>query len=327
MYKINKRQALKVALSAALASSATTRAFSQDSRPIQLIVPFPPGGVVDLVGRAFSKPLNEALGQPVVIVNRGGAGGAIGMAQAARAEPNGLTALATHSAILSIPRSEALFERKPGFSLESFSPIALLSADPTILVVHSDSPWRSFDDLLKDAKKRPDELTYASSGAYGALHLPIEMLAAAVGARMRHVPFGGGGPAINAVLGKTVDFTVGSPGTLAPHLKAGTLRALISTGAKRSSVLPDVPTAKELGLKDVEAYLWVGIFYPRGVAISTAGRMKEAAAVAARDNSFIHTLTSAGSELDYRDAEGFRQFLREDDARTVAAINRIGKVE
>lgn len=324
MFTITTRGFLKLALSSA--ALAGTRAFAQDARTVQLVVPFPPGGVVDLVGRAFSRALQEALGQPVVIMNRGGAGGAIGMAQAARAEANGLTALATHSAILSIPRSEALFDRKSGFGLASFEPIALLSADPTVLVVHSSAPWKTCDDLVKDAKKRGDAITYASSGAYGALHLPIEMLAAAAGVQLRHIPFQGGGPANAAVLGKTVDLTVGSPGTLAPYIKAGTLRPLISTGAKRTPSLPDVPTAKELGF-DVESYLWVGLFLPKGTPKATVDRYRTAAAQAARDETYVKAIGGVGSELDYRDAPAFLSFLQADDARIAAAIQRIGKVE
>jgi tripartite-type tricarboxylate transporter receptor subunit TctC len=324
MSTLSTRSFLKLAL--ATAALGATRAFAQDARTVQLVVPFPPGGVVDLVGRAFSRALQEALGQNVVIMNRGGAGGAIGMAQAARADANGLTALATHSAILSIPRSEALFDRKPGFSLASFEPIALLSADPTVLVVHSSAPWKTYDELVKDAKKRGDAITYASSGAYGALHLPIEMLSAAAGVHLRHIPFQGGGPANAAVLGKTVDLTVGSPGTLAPYIKAGTLRPLVITGTKRTPSLPDVPTARELGY-DVESSLWVGLFLPKGASKAVIDKYRSAAAQAAKDETYVKALGGAGSELDYRDAPAFQAFLQADDARIAAAIQRIGKVE
>lgn len=327
MNPITTRDFLKLALSMTALAGTGSAALAQEARPIQLYIPFPPGGVVDLVGRAFARPLGESLDQPIVLVNRGGAGGAIGMAQAARAEPNGLTALATHSAILSLPRSEALFGRQTGFSLESFEPIALLSADPTVLVVHSSAPWKTFDEFLQDARRRPDEITYASSGAYGALQLPIEMLSAAAGIRLRHIPFAGGGPAINAVLGKTVDLTVGSPGTIAPYIKAGTMRALVSTGARRPTSLPAIPTAIELGLKDVEAYLWVGLFLPKGTPRPVVDRMKAAASRASRDEAYLKSLTAVGSEIDFREAAAFQKFLAEDDARTAAAIQRIGKVE
>ena len=242
--------------------AVTSAADAYPTRPIQVIVPFPPGGVADLVGRPFTAALEKLLKQPVVIVNKTGAGGAVGMQALAASKPDGYTLMVALSSISVMPEVDAMFGRPPVYKLSDFAPIALLSADPTVLVVSAKSPWKTVADFVADAKKRPNEIKYASSGVYGTMHVAMEMFAHAAGIKLRHIPTGGGGPALNALLGGHVDAISGGPNVSIPHIKAGTLRVLAGWGDKRISALPDVPTFKELGYKDVEFYIWSGFFAP-----------------------------------------------------------------
>jgi tripartite-type tricarboxylate transporter receptor subunit TctC len=297
------------------------------TKPVNLIVPFPPGGVVDLTGRSFAQSLFKVWGQPVVINTKAGAGGAVGMSSASIANSDGYTLLATHSSILALPESERIFGRTLNFDRSSFTPLALLVADPLVLVVKADSPWKSYEDFVAAARKNPDTIAYSSSGAYSALHLPIEMLANSANIKLRHIPYSGGGPAITAVLSGVVSATVGSPAVLAPQIKNGELRALVSTGLKRTPVLPDVPTAYELGYKDVEFYIWVGLFAPSKIDPVLAQSIRRDIKKAIQDPEFVEHMSKIGSPLDYRDGPSFVSFLDKDSERIVNAIKRIGKVE
>jgi tripartite-type tricarboxylate transporter receptor subunit TctC len=304
--------------------------FAQTSfptKPVNLVVPFPPGGVVDLTGRSFAQSLFKVWGQPVIINTKAGAGGGVGMGSAAIANPDGYTLLATHSSILALPESERLFGRNVNFDRTSFTPLALLVADPLVFVVKADSPWKTYEDFVAAARKNPDTIAYSSSGAYSALHLPVEMLANSANIKLRHIPYSGGGPAITAVLSGVVSAPVGSPAVLAPQIKSGELRALVSTGLKRSAVLPDVPTAYELGYKDVEFYIWVGLFAPSKIDPVLAQSIRRDIKKAIQDPEFVEHMNKIGSPLDYRDGPAFVSFLDKDGERITNAIKRIGKVE
>jgi tripartite-type tricarboxylate transporter receptor subunit TctC len=297
------------------------------SKPVSLVVPFPPGGAVDQAGRSVAQALYEVWKQPVVILNKAGAGGAIGMASVANSPPNGYTLLATHSAIISLPASEKLFGRTTSFDGSNFTPLALIVADPVVLVVPADSPWKTAQDLVADAKKRPDAITYSSSGAYSALHLPMEMFSSSADIKLRHVPFSGGGPAMTAVLSGVVNVSTGVPAVVTPQIKAGKLRPLLVTGAKRHPLLPDVPTALELGYKDVEFYLWVGLFGPAKMEDDLVKKIRQGIAKAVAEPKFIDHMNQAGALLDYRDAPAFNAFLTKDSDRINAAMKHIGKVD
>ena len=297
------------------------------SKSVSLVVPFPPGGAVDQAGRSIAQALYEVWKQPVVILNKAGAGGAIGMASVANAAPDGYTLLATHSAIISLPVSEKLFGRATSFDRSNFTPLALIVADPVVLIVPADSPWKTAQDFVADAKKRPDAITYSSSGAYSALHLPMEMFANSAGIKLRHVPFSGGGPALTAVLGGVVNVSTGVPAVVAPHIKAGKFRPLLVTGSKRHPLLPDVPTAIELGYKEVEFYLWVGLFGPAKMDDDLVKKIRQGIAKAVAEPKFVEHMNQAGAPIDYRDAPAFNAFLTKDSERINDAIKHIGKVD
>ncbi len=219
------------------------------TRPIQVIVPFPPGGVADLVARPFTAALERNLKQPVVVVNKTGAGGAVGMQAAAVSKPDGYTLMVALSSISVMPEVDALFGRPSTYKLKDFAPVALLSADPTILVVKKESPWKTVADFVADAKKRPNEIKYSSSGVYGTMHVAMEMFAHAAGIKLRHIPTGGGGPALTSLLGGHVDALAGGPNVSIPHIKAGTLRVLAGWGTNAWLPFPMCPHSKNWGIK------------------------------------------------------------------------------
>jgi len=196
------------------------------SRAITMIVPFPPGGFVDLTGRPLAAAMEKIVKQPVTVSNRPGAVGAVGTAAAANAKPDGYTVLITASTISMVPEADKLFDRKPAYTTNQFAPIALIWTDPTYLVVRSESPWKSIKELVADARQRQGQVAFSSSGTYGAMHIPMEMFLQAEKLKMRHLPTTGGGPAITALLGGHVDMTVGGPTALSAHVKAGKLRGL-----------------------------------------------------------------------------------------------------
>ena len=323
-----RRQMLQMsAACVAGAAAAPLWAQSYPTRPISLVVPFPPGGVADIVARPVAEALSRELGQPVVIENKPGAGGGIGMGAVAKAKADGYTLLMALSSLTVIPEADAILGRAPMFALGDLRPIARYTADPTVLAVRADSPWKTYDDFVTDAKRRPDTIAYSSSGAYSAVHLPIEMLAHSAGIKLRHIPYSGGGPALTAVLGNVVATTAGAPAVLAPQIKAGELRALVTTGVSRHPLLPDVPTAKELGYQGAEFYLWVGLFASAKTDEAMVQQLRRDVARAAADAEFVQYMGRLGAPLDVRDGPAFQAFLQQDSERISAAIRRIGKVD
>ena len=297
------------------------------NRAISMIVPFPPGGVADQTARPTAAAMEKLLKQPVVIANRQGAGGAVGMAAAANAKPDGYTILMALSSISIIPEADKLFDRQPAYQTTQFAPIALIAADPTILVVRADLPWKSVGDLVADAKARPGQIAFSSSGVYGTLHMATEMFANAADIKLKHVPFNGAGPAMTAILGGHVDLLASGPGVVLPQIKAGKLRALANWGAKRVDVLPDVPTFAELGFKDVEFYIWAGLYAPAATPAPILATLREDVAKSVRDPDFVTAMDKAGTPVAYLDAPAFKTFWEKDAARLAIAVRKIGKVE
>jgi tripartite-type tricarboxylate transporter receptor subunit TctC len=296
------------------------------NKPVTLIVPFPPGGQADLAARPLASGLSQILKQPVVILNRPGASGAVGNRAVATATPDGYTLLVTLVSITVIPEVDQMFGRKPAYSMDQFQPLALLVADPPVLVVGADKPWRSLGEMIEDAKRRPDDLVYSHSGLYGPSHLPMEMLLQAAGAKMRGLPAVGGPPAMLLVLGGNAAMWASPPAMAAPHAAAGKLRALASFGARRHPAFPEVPTLKELGY-DIEYYLWAGAFAPAGTPAPVMGTLREAIRRVANGDEFKTAMENMKTPSGYLDAPDFRSFLAKDAAMLRQAVQRIGKVE
>jgi len=297
------------------------------SRPITMIVAFPPGGVADITARPTVAAMERILKQPVNVTNRTGAAGAVGNAVVANAKPDGYTILMALSSISVIPAADELFNRKPAYSLDQFAPIALISADPTILVTHPSLPVKSLKELVALARAKPGQLSYSSSGIYGALHMPMEIFLHAAKLKMRHVPTTGGGPAINAILGGHVELTAGGPAAISGHVKAGKMRPLASWGAQRHASYPNIPTFKELGYKDVEYYIWAGMFAPKGTPEPVMKVLRDAARKAVEDPGFKNAMANVDSLVQYLDAPAFQKYWEADAKRLAALVRIVGKVE
>ncbi|TMH39470.1 MAG: tripartite tricarboxylate transporter substrate binding protein, partial [Betaproteobacteria bacterium] len=248
-------------LAAALLSCASLRAQEYPSKPITMVVPFPPGGVAEIVGRPLASLMEKTLKQPVILINRPGAGGAVGMASVAKGPPDGYTILMGLSSISIFPVSDRINGKEPPYELKDFAPIALVTADPTVLVVRADGPYKTVKDFVEAAKAQPGKINYSSSGVYGTLHVAMEMFANAAGIKLFHIPYQGGGPAVTALLAGQVEASAQGPAAAIGHIRAGKMRALASWGTERLKLLPDIPTFKELGY-DAEFYIWSGVFAP-----------------------------------------------------------------
>ena len=297
---------------------------SYPTRPVTMIVPFPPGGVADTVGRPVAEALGRLLGQPVVVENKAGAGGGVGMAQVAKARPDGYTLLLALSSVTIIPEADKILERNPMYRLDQLVPIARFTADPTVLVVRADSPWKTAREFMAYARSKPGALTFGSSGNYGTMHVPIEMLKQASGTFMVHVPYTGAGPAVVGLLSGQVDALATGPSTIVQQVKAGRLRALAHWGEGRLAALPDVPSLKELGFP-VGFSQWAGLFAPAGTPEPVLARLRDVAKKAAEDERVVRTILTAGTPIQYQDAPEFARFV-EADAKTMAnVVRRIGK--
>ena len=295
-------------------------------RPITMIVPFPPGGVADTVARPVAEALSRELGQQVLVENRAGAGGATGIGAAARAVADGHTLLMSLSSISILPEADKLIGRKAQYTLDQFRPIARFTADPTVLVVRADSPWKTLDEFVADLKQQPGRFNYGSSGNYGTMHVPMEMLKASAGFSMVHIPYTGAGPAVQALLAGQVDALSTGPASVLAHIKAGKLRALAHWGDKPLTSMPELPSLKGSG-QPVQFAQWSALFVPAGTPEAVVQRLRAAARKAAADPAVVQTITRAGSPIEYLDAPEFQAYWDADLAQMVQAVRRIGKVE
>jgi tripartite-type tricarboxylate transporter receptor subunit TctC len=317
---------LVAGLALALATSLAA-AQAYPTRPITMVVPFPPGGIADVTGRPLAASMSKTLGQPIVVENRAGAGGAVGMAAVARAPADGYTVLMALSSIVIIPEADKVNERKPQYQVADFVPIALISADPTVLLVPADSPWKTLGELIADAKARPGKISYSSSGVYGTTHTALEMFAQAAGIKLLHVPYKGGGPAMTALLAGEVNITAQAPGVGDPHVRAGKVRVLASWGGTRLPTIANVPTMKELGV-DAEFYIWSGLFVPVGTPPAIVDKLREASRKSARqDPDFERAMSGMNTPIAFKEGAEFQAFIDADAARLGKVIRAMGKVE
>ena len=304
-------------------------ASAQDSypdKPVSMLVPFPPGGVADTVGRPVAEAMARALGQPVVVDNKGGAGGGIGMAQVAKSRPDGYTLLMSLSSVVVLPQADRVLQRPPLFTLDQLKPVARFTADPTVLAVRADSPWKNFADFIAAARAHPGTLSFGSSGNYGTMHVPMEQLKAATGTFMLHVPYTGAGPAVLALLGGQIDAIATGPSSITQQVKSGRLRVLAHWGEGRLAALPGVPSLQELGVP-IRYSQWSGLFVPAGTPDAVIARLRQAARAAANDPRAQQALAAAGTSFQYQDQPDFERFVQ-DDARAMAAVvQRIGRVD
>jgi tripartite-type tricarboxylate transporter receptor subunit TctC len=297
------------------------------ARPITVVAPFPPGGVADLTARPVAAAMEKVLRQPVGVVNKTGAAGAVGMQFVATSKPDGYTLLLALSSISIIPEADKLFGRQPAYTVDQLTPIALISADPTILVVRSESPWKTAAEFIEDARRRPGQISFSSSGIYGTLHMAMELLSHAAGIKLRHVPYAGAGPALTALLGGHVDALASGPAVVLPHIKAGKLRALAGWGDKRVAALPDTPTFKELGYPEAEFYIWAGLFAPRGTPEPVLARLRESVRAAVAEPEFKAAMDKLETPIAFKQGEEFQRFFDADARRLAEGVRKVGRVE
>ena len=321
-----KRRSLFTFAAAALLCAAAFGQGAYPSRSITMVVPFPPGGVADTVARPVAEAMSRELGQTVVVENRAGAGGGIGMAYVAKAPADGYTVLMALSSITVLPEADAVLGRAPMYSLAQLRPIARFTADPTVLAVRADAPWKTVKEFVDDAKANPGKINYGSSGNYGTMHVPMEILAQNANIKLTHVPYTGAGPAVVALLGGQIQAVSSGPATVLQHVKAGKIRVLAHWGTARLETLPDVPSLKSAGY-NAEYAQWSGLFVPAATPEPIAQRLRAAARAAANDPKVKETILAAGSPILYMDSPDFEKYVQQDAAKMSEVVKKIGRVE
>lgn len=309
-----------------LLAATGVHAQSYPSKAITIVVPNPPGGMNQIHAQPLSAVLEKLTPQPAPIVNRPGGVSAIGTAFVANQPADGHAILVTTANLHLVIEKDKLYGIKSPYTLDQIEPLALLSADPLIMVVHPSMPVNNVKALTTLAKSKPNEIVFSTSGPYGITFMPVAMYMDATGVKMRHLPTTGGGPAILQALGGHSQVTTGGPAALYGHIQNGKLRPIASFGIKPHPALPDVPTFQSMGYKNVEAYLWVGLFTAKGVPGPVLIQMRQLIAKAAADPSFRQTLEKVRVVPDYRDGDEFKKFFDADYQRMAAIIKKVGKI-
>ena len=296
------------------------------TRPISIVVAFPPGGVADNTARPVAAALERILKQPVPIINKAGAAGAVGNQIVATSKPDGYTLLMALVSVSVLPEVDKLFGRPQNYTLDQLTGIARINADPSMLVVRADAPWKTLKDLVEDAKKRPGEIVFTSSGLYGAAHIPMEMFIKAAGIKMRHLPTTGGGPMMNAMLGGHAQLVMTPVSLAAAHVKAGKLRLLAHSGNGPVAAYPEVPTFKSYGY-DVEYTAWAGLVAPKGTPPHIIKILRDAVRQAVKEPEVVSSHAKLETPIAYMDADEFNAWWAKDAARLAEVVKQIGKVE
>jgi len=295
---------------------------SYPNRALQLVVTVPPGGAADFVGRLVGAKLADALGQPVVTSNRGGAGGTIAAAAVAKSDPDGYTLLLNTIATHGI--GPHLYANLPYDPVKDFAPVALIAKFPLIMSVNADLPAQSVSDVIALAKAKPGQLAFASAGTGGAPHLAGELFKSVTGADLLHVPYRGSGPAVIDLVAGRVAIMFDAVPSLLPFITAGKLRVLAAAGAQRNRLLPDVPTFAELGYPAIDISLWYGIVAPAETPQPIVRRLNTGLVNVLAMPDVRKSLTDQGAEVQGGTPEAFAAFMREESARWGVVVKQAG---
>ena len=287
------RSLFRILLVCVMAAVPLAHAQPNSNKPIRLICPFPPGGAVDIASRAIAAELSKVLGTTVTVENRPGAGGNIGGAEAARSAPDGLTLFMTTSGINAI--NPVLYSKMPFDPIKDLEPVVALVSLNNVLVLHPSVKANSVADVIALAKASPGKLNYASSGSGTSIHMSGEMFKHLTKVDMVHIPYKGSAPAVTDLLGGQVMMMFDNIPSALPHIRAGKLRPLAVTGAKRDPLLPDLPTMAETGVTGYESGVWFGLAVPTGTPKSEIARLNDAALKGTKSPEYIKRMT----ELDY----------------------------
>jgi len=317
---VSRRHALVLG-GATLAAPTLLQAQAYPSRPLKLVVPFPPGGLIDNMARLLAPKLAQELGQPVVIDNKPGAGGNLGAAEAARAAADGYTLLMASPPLTISPALYAQLPYKP----EQILPIGIVGRVPNVLLVSPKSNYSSVADLVKAAQAAPGKLNYASNGNGTSLHLSAELMKSITGAFITHIPYRGAAAAVTGLIAGEVDMMFENLPSVIGQIQGGALRALAVTTRARSKVLPNVPTLIEAGLKDFDVSAWYGLAAPAGVPAAVMTRIEQALQNVARDAEVVRAMESRGADVSFQNAQASAAFMAADAAnwKRVAAFAKI----
>lgn len=303
----------KLALATLALSAATLANAAYPDRPVTLIIPFPPGGAADTVGRYYAEQLSASLGQPVVIDNKPGAGTAIAAEAAAKAKPDGYTlSLATAGQLAILPNLQDNLRYDP---ISDFTPVAVLASVPNVVAVGAGAKADSLQALVSEAKAQPGALSYSSCGNGTLCHLSGELLKSLAGVDLLHVPYKGSAPAVTGLLGGEVDVSVDTLTVLAPQIQAGKLKGLVLSSAERSPLLPGVPSATEAGLPGFVASGWFGVVLPKGASPELVERLSGAIETIARKPETAERFGQQGISVEHSTPAGFAKVIADDKAR------------
>ena len=291
------------------------------NKTIQIINPFPPGAVTDIVARLLAPKMSAALGQQVVIINKAGGGGAVGIQAAKDAAPDGYTILVTPPPIALIP----IVNKNSGFTLKDFAPLTLATSSPNTTVVKGDAPWKSFEEFIADAKKNPGQLTYGSAGPGTTPHFIGELVKLKTGIDLTHVPLGSESAAATALLGGHVNIAFLTLGTTRSHIEAGTMRALAVASNHRLKDFPNVPTTVEKGHPELNLKVWVGFFAPAKTPPAALKRLSAAINDALKDPEAIASVEKAQALIENLGPAEFAKFLSEEE-RKWSEVARVAKI-
>ena len=297
------------------------QAQSYPERPIRLIVPFAPGGTSDLVARVVGTKLGDDLGQTVIVDNRGGAGSTLGTALAARAAPDGYTLLISH---IALAINQTLYTKLPYNAVKDLAAISKLGVSPSVVVVNNKLPAKNMRELIALAKKEPGKLNYGSAGVGSSGHLSVALLEHVAGVNFTHVPYKGGGPSVAATITGEVQLSIPVMASAANHAKAGRVRLLAVTSAKRSQAFPDLPTAQESGVPGYVYETWFGLFAPAGTPKAIIAKLNQATVKALDTKEVRDQLLSQGVEADSSSPQELSKTLREETVTWATIIKNAG---
>jgi len=307
---------LAAAASALPAASALAQAFP--NKPMRLILPYPPGGGSDTIARPFARKMAENTGQQVVVDNRGGAGGNIGMETAARSAPDGYTFVMGLTAQLAV--NPGLYPKLPYDPIRDFEPVTLLANGAYLLVAHPSLPASTMKDVIAIGKKRPNEILYASSGNGSGAHLASELLNTMTGIKLKHVPYKGGGPALVDTISGQTQLLFATPIASAGHIEAGRLRAIAVSTTKRVSSMPNVPTVAESGVPGYDSGVWYGMLAPKGTPRDIVSRLNEEFRKVLADPGIRSFLTKSGVDPEGSTPEELGKYMRSELAKWTKVI-------
>lgn len=320
---VNSIKAMSLIFSLILALTTMAMAIDYPTKSIQIVVPYPPGGTNDLTARILEAKLASILGQPVIVVNKPGGGGAVGIKLAAAAQPDGYTILTTPPGIVMIP----ILNPGIGFKMENFIPIGLATSSPSVITVKADAPWKTLNDLILDAKKNPGKFTYSTAGHGTTPHFAGELFNLITGSNTIHVPMGGETPAVVGLLGGHVDITYVSLGVVSPQLKAGTLRALALMSGKRIKDFPSIPTTKELGYAGLTTLTWHGYFFPAKTPKEIVVKVAKAFETALKDKEVINKFEKIGMQVEGLILEEAKTFFQDEVVKWSEVAKKANMVE